>query len=218
MKESSLRSRGIVPTPECGFVVWPVRRYFTKRLTGLERIQESSGQLPVEPCTLLPPGESFLGYLTDNLRRITSDDLSLGDRHVRRNEAEGANDAAGSDDGVVHDNSVHPDEGVAADARAVNDRPMANVRCFLKVHRNTGKHVNDAILLDVAAILDDDLAPVAADDGAGADIHLSSDSDIADHGRVGVNERVLADYGSEALKGEDVCHVGRLQLTVGGGI
>jgi len=207
-----------MPTPERGFLVWPVRRNFAKRLTGLERIRESSRKLSVESRTFLPPRESIVGYVVDDYRRIAGDDLSLGDRHVGWDEAEGANDAAGPNHGVVHDDSIHPDEGVAADARAVNDRPMANVRCFLKMHRDAGKHVDDAILLDVAAILDDDLAPVATDDGAGADINLTSDNDIADHGRTGVNERGFADYGPEAFKGKNVGHERRLQLTVGGAI
>lgn len=205
-----------MPAPERGFLVRPIRRYFAERFTSFERVRETSWKLPVEPRTFLLPGESMIAYVINNFRWIAGDDLSLGDRHAGRYEAEGANDAAGPNHSIVHNDRVHPDEGVAANACAVNNCPVADVGIFLEVYIDTWKHVDDTVLLDVAAILDDDLAPVTADGGAGANVNLSSDDDVADHRRIGVNERVFADYGSKALKGKYVCHVGRLQLTVGG--
>jgi hypothetical protein len=60
---------------------------------------------------------------------------------------------------------------------------------FFQQDRNAGKHVNGAILLHVAAVFNDDTAPVATDSSTGAHIYVLTNDDITRDGRLRVNER-----------------------------
>ena len=66
---------------------------------------------------------------------------------------------------------------------------MADVRARLENDGDAGEHVDDAILLHVAPILDHDFPPIAANRRAGPDVDVAADDHVAGDGRVRVNER-----------------------------
>jgi hypothetical protein len=65
---------------------------------------------------------------------------------------------------------------------------MTDMSAFLQPHCDTGKHVDGAVLLYVAAVFDDDLPPVSADGGAGTDINSFTNDDIACNCGLWMNE------------------------------
>ena len=90
---------------------------------------------------------------------------------------------------VVHDYRIHSNQGVSANSSAVNDRAMAYVCTCLEENRRAREHVNDTRLLHIATILDHDRAPIPAERGAGADVHIPADDDISGYRSLRMNER-----------------------------
>ena len=82
--------------------------------------------------------------------------------------------------------------------RAVHDGAVADVRALLEHDGDAGEHVHGAVLLHVAAVLDDDAAPVAADRRAGPDVHVAADGDVARHRGLRVHERVSCTTGMKS--------------------
>ena len=101
---------------------------------------------------------------------------------------------------AVHHDRVHPDQDIPPDMRAMNDRAMPDMRAAFEPHRHARERVNDARLLDVAAILDHDAAPIAADRRARADVDVAPNHDVTDNGRAGMHEGRLVDDGARALE------------------
>src|SRR5690606_25011398 len=58
----------------------------------------------------------------------------------------------------------------------------------VQAHRDAGKHVNHYIFLHIAAVFDDNLPPVSANDRSGTDIHVFSNRHISDDDRGGMYE------------------------------
>jgi len=65
---------------------------------------------------------------------------------------------------------------------------VADVRARLEHHRDAGEHVDGAILLNVAAVLDDNAAPVTPDRGAGTNVHVTPDDHVSRDGCIRVYE------------------------------
>ena len=76
--------------------------------------------------------------------------------------------------------------------------PMCAAR--LEHHRHAGEHVDGAVLLHVAAVLDDDAAPVAANRRARPDVHVAADDDVAGDRRVRMHERRLVHDRNESVE------------------
>ena len=89
--------------------------------------------------------------------------------------------------------------------RAPDHRTVVDVRAGLEHDGHAGEHVNRAVLLDVAAVLDDP-PPQSPRIAARSDVHVPPDHDVAGHGGCGMNEGRLVDDGDEAFEREDVGH------------
>ena len=70
-----------------------------------------------------------------------------------------------------------------------------------------GKAVHHAVVLDVAAGLEEQPAEVAAQAGARTDIAPPPDDDVADQHRSRMHERARIDYRAQAIDGVDVGHL-----------
>lgn len=60
--------------------------------------------------------------------------------------------------------------------------------------------MDGAVLLNVAAVFDDNLSPITPDGGSGRNIHIPADGHIAGHHRLRVNEGTFVDNRFVALK------------------
>jgi hypothetical protein len=82
----------------------------------------------------------------------------------------------------------------------MDDGAMADMRTLAQHHRSAGKEVDRTALLYVAAVFDDDSPPVTADGGAGTDIDIPADQDIARDGRLGMYKSRRMDHRSVAIE------------------
>jgi hypothetical protein len=80
---------------------------------------------------------------------------------------------------------------------------MPDVRPFLQPDSDAREHVDGAILLHVASVRDDDLAPIAAQCRTGTDVHILADDDVPGDRGQGVNEGRRVDHGPIAVEGID---------------
>ncbi len=62
------------------------------------------------------------------------------------------------------------------------------------------KHVDGAVLLYIAAIFNDDFAPIATDSSARSYIHMLTDDYVPSHRRLGVNKRSFVDNWPKAIE------------------
>ena len=77
---------------------------------------------------------------------------------------------------------------------------MPDVRALLEDDRDTGEYVQRAILLNVAAVLDDNSAPVPTDGSARPDIHVAPDNDVSGNRRIRMDEGRFVDDGNESVE------------------
>ena len=78
--------------------------------------------------------------------------------------------------------------------------PVPDVRPGLEHHHHAGEHVDRAVLLHVAAVLDHDAAPVAANGGPGPHVHVPADDHVARDRRLRMHERALVHDRDEAVE------------------
>src|SRR5690606_2988508 len=79
---------------------------------------------------------------------------------------------------IVHDDGVHSYQTISPDVCAVHNGTVTYMRSFLQRNRFTGKHVNRTIFLHVAAVLDNNPAPVSSNGSALPDIAVLPDDYI----------------------------------------
>jgi glutathione peroxidase len=91
---------------------------------------------------------------------------------------------------------------------------MTNMSAFMKCHRDARKHVDRAVFLHIAAILDHDAAPIAPDSGTRTHIDMLSNADIASHGGQWVDKGGRVDDGDEIP--ETVDHRGKYTSQIPG--
>ena len=61
----------------------------------------------------------------------------------------------------------------------MDDGAVSDVRTGTEGHGLAREHVQDTVFLNVAAVFNDDLSPIASDGGAGSDVHISADDHIS---------------------------------------
>jgi hypothetical protein len=71
---------------------------------------------------------------------------------------------------------------------------------FFQQNGNPGKHMDRTVLLHIAAILYYDTAPVAAESGAWADVHIFTNYYVARYSSLWMNERRRVNDWNEAFK------------------
>jgi hypothetical protein len=71
----------------------------------------------------------------------------------------------------------------------MNDGAVAYVRTFGKQHSDAGKHMYRTIFLHVAAVFDDNTAPVAAQGRSRTNVNVLANDDIACDYRLWMHER-----------------------------
>ena len=96
-----------------------------------------------------------------------------------RDERAGADHAVFADLGPVEHNRAHPDDGVVADGRAVHDGVVAHRDVIADSHVVSRVRVDRGVVLDVAAVADEDVALIAADDRVEPDAGVDADSHVA---------------------------------------
>ena len=88
---------------------------------------------------------------------------------------------------------------------------MSDVGPRFEHHRDTGKHVNGAILLHIAAVFYYDRAKVTTNRSAWADIDVFSDDHVASHSRVRMHKRRLVHHWNDSFERENIRHLCPLQ-------
>jgi len=112
------------------------------------------------------------------------------------------------DDGAVHDGGAHADEAVIMDGAAMQGNPMADSypipdrkRIARRVVGAAGMaDMQDAVILNVAALADTDAIDVTADDRKRPDGTVTADFDFANDQRGVVDINAIADFGARVFK------------------
>ena len=105
----------------------------------------------------------------------------------RFEEGQRPHDAPLSYADIVHDDGVHADHALLPEGGSMNDGPVSDVRTFVQAHCGSREHVDYAVFLDVATGFENNSAPVAPQDGTGADVTLLPDGDVPDDRGLGMN-------------------------------
>ena len=87
---------------------------------------------------------------------------------------------------------------------AVNYRSMSNMRAFFQYDSYSGEHMNGAVLLNIATILDDNFSPVPPNCSSWSDVYILADYYIARDGGIWMNKCALMDDWFKALKFENI--------------
>lgn len=163
----------------------------------------------VEARTLRFPAEHIIADGFNDAARITGNQTAGWNLLTGFDEAERPNDALIADDGLVHDDSIHADEDIATNLGTMDDGAMTDMGGFPQEYRDARKHMDGTVFLYIAAILNNDTAPVAPNSGTGSDIDIAADDDIAGDGRLGVDESRGMNHRPEAF--ESVKHTDRVE-------
>ena len=114
---------------------------------------------------------------------------------------------------VVHDNAVHSNQAVFSNDGAVHNCSMTNVRALLQYNCYSRKHVNGTAFLDITAIFNNDLTPIAPDSSTWSDINIPADSNITGNCSKRMNERRFVNYRYKAL--ERIKHEWCIEMKIG---
>jgi hypothetical protein len=194
---------------EQDFLRGPVGRHFLQGFTGFQRFITGGGQGLVELSALGFPAEHIITDGFDDAARIACHQAAGRNLFTGFDEAERSDDTLVADDGLVHNDGIHADEDISANLGPMDDGPMADMGTFPQKYRDTGKHVDGTVFLHIAAVFNDDAAPVAPDSGTGPDIDIAADDDVAGDGRLRVNKSGRVNHWLEAF--ESIKHTDRVE-------
>src|SRR5687768_16728997 len=179
----------VAPGTVRGALSWTRRRHLTKWLALFPARAHVRRKLLIEASAVGLPREHLVRHVLDDARGVTDDDLPVRDFHSGWDERQRPHHALGSDARRVRDDGVHSDERVPPDRRAMYHRAVADVCALFEENRGARKHVDDAPLLHVASVADQNFPPITAQRGAGTDVDVASDDDVAGHGSLRMHER-----------------------------
>jgi hypothetical protein len=125
----------------------------------------------------------FLGKGADDLGRTAKNHgVGRAGKTLRHQRAR-ADDAAGADHRFIEDDRAHADEAAVLNHAAVQDGGVAHGAIRADAHAHTVGEMHDDVVLDVAAVADDDALDVAAQDGTVEHAGVAAERHVADDGR-----------------------------------
>lgn len=145
-------------------------------------------QLLVKGRTLGFPFHHGIIHFADDFTRIAHNQAAPGYLFASLDETQRADDAFIAQFDLIHKHCVHADEAIRTNGSTMDHCAVPDMSPTAKQYPDTGKHVDGAVLLDIAAIFDDNLPPIAPYGRTGTDVHVPAQDDIAGNCCLGVHK------------------------------
>ena len=90
-----------------------------------------------------------------------------------------ADDASCTYFNMIHQYGIHSHQNIFTNVCSVNDGTMSDVDILFQVHGHPRKHMNHAMLLDIASVLHNDFPEIPPQNGKGPHINVCTYPDAA---------------------------------------
>lgn len=172
--------------------------WFRQGIALLKRGHRLTGEFLISRRSPRLPFNFGVSHATNYLCWRTFHDHSGWNVEARRYKREGSHECLVTKD-TVHYDCSHTDERIATDVTAVKNCSMPDMSVGKDDAFFAREAVEDAVVLNIRAIMNCNLAKVAAKRGAWTDVAASSDYDISDQRRGRVNKTPWPDHRYERL-------------------
>ncbi len=162
--------------------------------------KRANGKALIFPGPLTFPGNVFIRKVTANSGGNAGHKGSRRHAKFRWYERHGGDEATLANFGAIHDDGAHSDKCVFADGASVQDGTMADMAIRFDKGIFAGEAVEDAIVLNICAIADDEATEIATQRGARPDIAAAPNDNIADQDGRWMDKTFRMDNGNKARK------------------